>query len=131
MSILRAGRSNINYVCVNISRLDSYSTWLSKIWRNKIRLYLLDITYNPIFYWNRSCLIMLNNSLVVNSWSSEDLPFDITHDWSSHRRSSVKKGVIRNFAKFTGKHLCHILFFNKVTGWGSDTGVPLWILQNF
>ena len=25
-----------------------------------------------------------------------------------------KKGVLRNFAKFTGKHLCQSLFFNKV-----------------
>ena len=25
---------------------------------------------------------------------------------SSHRRSSVKKGVLKNFANFTGKHLC-------------------------
>ena len=33
---------------------------------------------------------------------------------SSHRRCSVKKGVIRNFAKFTGKHLCQNRFFNKV-----------------
>ena len=35
------------------------------------------------------------------------------------RRSSrpevfSKKGVLRNFAKFTGKHLCQSLFFNKV-----------------
>ena len=27
-----------------------------------------------------------------------------------------KKGVLKNFAKFTGKHLCQRLFFNKVTG---------------
>ena len=27
---------------------------------------------------------------------------------------SVRKGVLRNFAKFTGKHLCQSLFFNKV-----------------
>ena len=33
---------------------------------------------------------------------------------SSHRRCSVKKGVLRNFAKFTGKHLCQSFFFNKV-----------------
>ena len=26
-----------------------------------------------------------------------------------------KKGVLKNFVKFTGKHLCQILFFNKVT----------------
>ena len=27
-----------------------------------------------------------------------------------------KKGVLRNFVKFTGKHQCQGLFFNKVTG---------------
>ena len=27
-----------------------------------------------------------------------------------------KKRYFRNFAKFTGKHLCHCLFFNKVAG---------------
>ena len=27
-----------------------------------------------------------------------------------------EKGVLRNFAKFTGKHLCQGLFFNKVAG---------------
>ena len=30
------------------------------------------------------------------------------------QRCSVKKGVLRNFTKFTGKHLCQSLFFNKV-----------------
>ena len=35
---------------------------------------------------------------------------------SSHKRCSVKKGVLRNFTKLTGKHLCLGLFFNKVTG---------------
>ena len=28
---------------------------------------------------------------------------------SSHRRCSVNRGVLRNFAKFTGKHLCESL----------------------
>ena len=27
-----------------------------------------------------------------------------------------KKDVLKNFAKFTGKHLCHSLFYNKVAG---------------
>ena len=35
---------------------------------------------------------------------------------SSHRSCSVTKGVLRNFAKFTGKHLCQSFFFNKVVG---------------
>ena len=30
------------------------------------------------------------------------------------QRCSLKKGVLRNFAKFTGKHLCQSVFFNKV-----------------
>ena len=37
---------------------------------------------------------------------------------NSHRRCSVTKGVLRNFAKFSGKHLCHSLFFDKVAGLG-------------
>ena len=35
---------------------------------------------------------------------------------SSHQRCSIKKGVLKNFPKFTGKHLCQSLFFNKVAG---------------
>ena len=35
---------------------------------------------------------------------------------SSHRRCSIRKGVLRNFAKFTGKDLWQSLSFNKVTG---------------
>ena len=37
---------------------------------------------------------------------------------NSHWRCFVRKGVLRNFAKFTGKHLWQSLFFNKVAGWG-------------
>ena len=50
---------------------------------------------------------------------------------SSYQRCFVKKGVLRKFAKFTGKHLCQKVFFNKVAGLPeslfrqrvSDTGV--------
>ena len=35
---------------------------------------------------------------------------------SSHRRCSVRKGALRNFAKVPGKHLCQSLFCNKVAG---------------
>ena len=35
---------------------------------------------------------------------------------SSHQRCSVTKGILRNFAKFTRKHLCQSRFFNKVAG---------------
>ena len=39
-------------------------------------------------------------------------------------RYSVRKVVLRNFAKFTGKHLCQRLFFNKVAGL-TDSGISL------
>ena len=32
---------------------------------------------------------------------------------SSNRKCSVKKGVLINFAKFSGKHLCQRLFIKK------------------
>ena len=37
-------------------------------------------------------------------------------DRSSRPELFYKKGVMRNFAKFTGKHVCQSLFFNKVAG---------------
>ena len=33
----------------------------------------------------------------------------------------MKKGVLRNFTKFTGKYMCQSLFFNKVAGLGPVT----------
>ena len=47
----------------------------------------------------------------------------------SHRRCSVRKGDLRNFAKFTGKHLRQSLFFNKVAGLRPNTSGRL--LLNF
>ena len=38
--------------------------------------------------------------------------------YSSHRRCSLRKDALRNFAKFTGKHLCQSLFLNKGAGRG-------------
>ena len=35
---------------------------------------------------------------------------------SSHRSCSLKRGVLRDFAKLTEKHLCQSLLFNKVAG---------------
>ena len=38
-----------------------------------------------------------------------------------------KKGVLRNFTKLTGKHLCQSFFFDKVAGLRRAT----WVLLNF
>ena len=44
---------------------------------------------------------------------------------SSHRRCSVRKDVLRNFAKFTGKHLCQGLKPATLLKRDSGTGVFL------
>ena len=35
---------------------------------------------------------------------------------NSRREVFIKKGFMKNFEKFTGKHLCQSFFFNKVAG---------------
>ena len=42
--------------------------------------------------------------------------FAAKSDRSSHKRCFLKKDVLKNFAKLTGKHLCQSFFFNNVAG---------------
>ena len=57
-------------------------------------------------------------------------------DWSSKRFYEIS--VLENLVKFTGKHLCRILFLKKAAGWkpatlskrDSATGVFLWVWTN-
>ena len=57
------------------------------------------------------------NVEIVNSNLLDSLQRPIMLSRSSHQRCSVRNGVLKNFAKFTGKYLCQGLFFNKVAGW--------------
>ena len=41
---------------------------------------------------------------------------EVCQSRSSHPEMFCEKDVLRNFAKFTGKHLCQSLFFDKVAG---------------
>ena len=52
-------------------------------------------------------------SKIGTSYNQKNLFTQTTTDRSSHRGCSVRKGALRNFAKFTGKQLCQSLFFNK------------------
>ena len=52
-------------------------------------------------------------------WQKPALYFTSLHcpvSRSSRPKVFCKEGVLRNFAKFIGKHLCQGLFYNKVTG---------------
>ena len=48
----------------------------------------------------------VHKSLFAELWHQ------FTKDKSSHKRCSVGEGVLRNFTKLTGKHLCQSLLFN-------------------
>ena len=58
----------------------------------------------------------------INSSSEEAIRIHFSISLFSSSRPEVfcKKGVLRSFAKFRGKHLCQRLFFNKVAGLRQD-----------
>ena len=43
---------------------------------------------------------------IVNSYPCSILHKKLINNISSNRRCSIKKGVLKNFVKFTAKHLC-------------------------
>ena len=53
--------------------------------------------------------VILQKKLIL--WKSKFLQLFFR---SSRPEVFFKKGVLKNFGKFTGKHLCQSLFFNKV-----------------
>ena len=111
------------------------------------QIYILDVLYCVIYVNPKNQLTQVKHSKGTQVQKFSKLMGSVWN-WmskSSHRRCSVKKGVFRNFAKFTGKHLCQSihgqsLFFNKAAGlraWKfikkreSGTYVLLLILRNF
>ena len=59
--------------------------------------------------------LALNGLVIMNVQHDNEL-HEIQYAEAVVRRCSVKKGVLRDFAKSTGKHLCQSLFFDKVAG---------------
>ena len=75
--------------------------FISQDFCQQVRLFsfcLSDSVY--LFYFYSFCVFI---SLFLFSWYR-----------SSHQKCSIKKGVLRNFKKLTGKHLCQSPFFKKV-----------------
>ena len=63
---------------------------------------------------------MVLNTPLSHKLSTYYYNTDVCKDPNDYRSSRpevfCKKGVLRNFAKFTGKHLCQGRIFNKVAG---------------
>ena len=62
----------------------------------------------------KMCALLWCTMYSETSTINEDTCFLILWVRNSHQRCSVGKGILRNFAKFKGKHLCQSLFLNKV-----------------
>ena len=62
--------------------------------------------------------LMLNDQKIL--LSNEDITDLLGLFTSNHRRCSVKKGVLKKFANFTGKHLSWSLFLIKLQAWACN-----------
>ena len=69
----------------------------------------LGIEIDKTLSWNNQIEVLAKNSAELTEFF---LNLDIAR--SSHQRCSVKKGALKNFAKFTEKHLCQSLFLIKL-----------------
>ena len=71
---------------------------------------------------------MVLNTPLSHKLSTYHYSTDVCKDASDYRNSRpevfCKKGVLRNFEKLTGKHLCQGLFFNNTPDWLSWIKVP-------
>ena len=79
----------------------SNATSLKKI--ENLQKWVLRFLYNNY---------QLSNEELLDKASSSTINVNI----SSRPEVLCKKGVLRNFAKFTGKHRCQSIFFNKGAG---------------
>ena len=63
------------------------------------------------------CVLLLDPTWItaISDWcSTKDRAMKWSESRSSHRGCSVKRGVLRNLAKLTAKHLCQTLFFKSL-----------------
>ena len=101
----------------------------------KLFITIINFTLKTPNFFNIGIANKRKCSLLFHDWfpvKFEFIPiqhfFGMMRNRSSQWRCSVG-GFLRNFAKFLGKHLCQS--FRPKEKWDPDTGVFLWILQNF
>ena len=80
-----------------------------------------NISVLSLFFNKDNCNVVIkilrrNDNFPVNFSKFSGKVFYRTPTRSSHQKCSARKGILRNFVKFTGKHLSQSVFFNKVAG---------------
>ena len=61
-------------------------------------------------------ILFLEQSDDSNSTKVDETNNCSNNNNNGKKQSHVKKGILKNFTKFSGKHLCKSIFFNKVAG---------------
>ena len=96
-----------------LNLLQNHSIEVFGKWRHfQIRLLLWEMQVVRYFLCVRI--------LVKNHWTDCWI-VTVAYLKSSHQRPSVKKGALKNFANFTGKHLCWSVFSIKLQARGPAT----------
>ena len=83
---------------------------------NKIHFLLKDHNVNTSFYKLVLCHPANNKSVFFSVFVNIHEAMNIFNLLTNFYKKQSFEGVLRNFAKFTGKHLCQSLHFNKAAG---------------
>ena len=102
---------------------------LCQLLKDQLKIYFHLYNANKILCFRTFCTV---NIIILVLFTFERMLR------SSHQRCSLRKGVFKNFVKFTRKHLCQSLFFNKIAAIRPATLLKkrlwhrcfLWILRN-
>ena len=110
------------HICISVS--------LSKTPSNSYVLFLFKVLDKHL--WNTLLYLVVEILQLVHEirsfpdvlYKRGDLK-NFSRSTDKHNKQSpwgvLSKDVLKNFAKFTGKHLCWSLLFNKVAGWEPET----------
>ena len=74
------------------------------------------------------------HGVLLSFLDKEALNTDMLFYWSYQKQPPEmlsKKGVLRSFTKFTAKHMCQILFFNKVPGLRPESQAQVFFCEFF
>ena len=100
-----------------------FSIWVIYVMTQSDSLPATGWTQFPLFMRNkgskketRSLQAIINQTFFWNCNIRSSRGHGKENNRSCQPEVFCKKGLLENFAKFTGKHLCQNLFFNKVAG---------------
>ena len=113
VAITRGEHDAFNVLLFQKGRLPNAVTFSVAFPLPKIANYWMG--YHPIKLVNEESLMLLLCCIFEKIFFDEIFCYNFAHDRSSHRRCSVRKGVLRNFEKFIGKHLVFSCEFCEIS----------------